>query len=280
MMPGLRFSLIVATLGRTEELVALLQSLQAQTDQRFEVIIVDQNEDARLVPIIAAFRDEFALIHVRTGERGLSRARNRGLRESTGEIVAFPDDDCTYPAGLLAAVDRHFLADPALVCLSGPAVSPTGALGSGRWNAAGGMISMRTVWTSVIAFNLFVRADAFARIGGFDEQLGVGARFGSAEETDLVIRAMRSCGKALYDPALQVVHPDKRLTREAADRAFRYGTGLGHVLRKHRAPARTTLTFLLRPAAGAVLSALRLKPLAGRYYWKTLTGRLAGYLSG
>ncbi len=47
------FSLIVATLGRTDELIAFLESLVAQSERNFEVIVVDQNPDERLEPVIA-----------------------------------------------------------------------------------------------------------------------------------------------------------------------------------------------------------------------------------
>ena len=51
----MRFSLIVATFGRTEEMRNLLLSLASQTEPDFEVVVVDQNSDERLVPILAAF---------------------------------------------------------------------------------------------------------------------------------------------------------------------------------------------------------------------------------
>ena len=51
----MRFSLIVATLGRTAELRRLLESLAVQTHQDFEVIVVDQNTDDRVSQILAPF---------------------------------------------------------------------------------------------------------------------------------------------------------------------------------------------------------------------------------
>ena len=40
--------------------------------------------------------------------------------------------------------------------LTGPAASPEGGLGSGRWRDASGAIDLTNVWTSVIEFNLFL----------------------------------------------------------------------------------------------------------------------------
>ena len=92
------FDLVVATVGRTDELGRLLDSLAAQDYERLRVVVVDQNDDERLAPILAG--RALQLEHVRS-VRGLSRARNAGLRLIEGDVVAFPDDDCTYPHGLL-----------------------------------------------------------------------------------------------------------------------------------------------------------------------------------
>ncbi len=81
----MRFSLIVATLGRTAELQRLFESLERQTHRDFEVIVVDQNTDGRLLPILDAFATKLTIRRL-TSIPGLSRARNVGLREATGEL--------------------------------------------------------------------------------------------------------------------------------------------------------------------------------------------------
>jgi len=274
-----RFSLVLATLGRTEEVAALMFSLAAQSWRDFEVIVVDQNGDDRLAPLIDNIESDMTIVHVRSAERRLSHARNVGLQRCSGEIVGFPDDDCIYPPNVLDHVARRFLAEPLLAMLSGPAASPSGGVGSARWEPRSGPITRATVWTSVISFNLFIRRELVLACGGFDEELGVGARFGSAEETDLALRLLRSGAKGFYDVDLRVVHPDKRLTPVAAARAFGYGSGTGRVLRKNRAQAATVLTFMARPLGGMALSAARLRWLEAQYYWRTLRGRAAGYLA-
>jgi GT2 family glycosyltransferase len=274
----MRFSLVTATLGRTEEVRALLVSLTLQTFTDFELIIVDQNDDDRLLPILTAF-PALNIRHLRCPVQALSLARNRGFDRCVGTIVAFPDDDCLYRPETLALVNACFAADPSLALLSGPAISSEGTLSSGRWLASGGPITLATVWTAVIAFNLFIRRDLVAEVGGFDLALGVGARFGSAEDTDLAIRVLQAGGKGVFNPSLQVVHPDKRLTQAAVARAFSYGTGLGRVLRKHRVPRLVLLQFFIRPMGGMLWSLMRLRLLHVRYYGKTLLGRMTGYLA-
>jgi glycosyltransferase involved in cell wall biosynthesis len=273
----MRFSLIVATRGRTRELSELFDSLLAQQRTDFEVIVVDQNEDDRLAPIVAAFRDRMPLIRQRSARPNACHARNLGLSLSHGEVVAFPDDDCLYPPDLLARVDGAFAVDPALQVLTGPAASPEGGLGSGRWRQEAGEITPANVWTSVIEFNLFLRRDAALSLGGFDERLGPGTPYGSAEGNDLVLRAIRAGHRAVYDPGQRIVHPDKRLTPVAVERAQVYGTGLGFVLRRHGVTTRVWLPFFIRPLGGVLVNAMKGNMLAARYYWASFRGRLAGF---
>lgn len=277
----MRFSLVVATRGRTEELTDLFESLLAQGRADIEAIVVDQNGDDRLLPVLAPFADRMPILRLRSDRPNACHARNLGLRAARGEIVAFPDDDCVYPPGVLDQVDAAFRADPALRLRTGPAASPEGGLGSGRWRQEGGPITLGDVWTSVIEFNLFLRRETALALGGFDERLGPGTEFGSAEGNDLVARAILAGHKAVYDPAQRIVHPDKRLTPVAVQRARLYGAGLGYVLRRHvsGAPA-VWLPFFVRPIGGMVLSALRLRRLELGYYAMTLRGRVAGFLSG
>lgn len=273
----MRFSLIVATLGRDRDLAVLFESLLAQGRDDLEIIVVDQNRDERLAPVLARFAGRLALTHLRTERAHANAARNLGLQVARGGIVAFPDDDCWLPEGVLARVDAAF-AEAALAVLTGPAAAPEGGLGSGRWRDAAGAITRDNVWTSVIEFNLWLRRDVALALGGFDERLGPGTPWGSAEGNDLVARAIAAGHRAFYDPALRIVHPDKRLSDIALARARVYGAGLGVALRRH-APLAVAARFAIRPAGGAVLSLARGDVAAARYYTATLAGRLSGYFA-
>ena len=270
-------SLIVSTMGRVAEIGALFDSLLADASAAFEVILVDQNGDDRLSALVAEYAPRLALRHLRSARPHANAGRNLGLRHARGDLVGFPDDDCVLPPGALAQVRAAFDADARLAILTCPAAAPEGGLGSGRWNMVAGPITRENVWTSVIEFNLWLRQDVALALGGFDEVMGPGARFGSAEGNDLVCRALAAGHVARYEPSLRVIHPDKRLTPEAVARAERYGLGLGFALRRHAVPAGTWLPFLYRPLGGIVVSVLRGRGLNARYYLATLRGRLAGF---
>jgi glycosyltransferase involved in cell wall biosynthesis len=270
----------MATRGRAREVGEFLDSLLAQRRDDAEVIVVDQNEDDRLSPVLAPYAGRVALTHLRSAVPNANHARNLGLRAARGAIVSFPDDDCLYPAGVLDRVATAFDADLALQVLTGPAESPAGGLGSGRWRAEGGPIDAASVWTSVIEFNLWLRRPVALALGGFDEGMGPGTPIGSAEGNDLVLRAISAGHVARYDPALRVVHPDKRLTEVAVARARLYGRGLGFALRRHGVGASVWLPFAVRPAGGVLVSLLKLRTHEAAYYAMTLLGRAEGFLSG
>jgi len=90
-------SLIVATVNRVAEFDRLLCSLEEQSYRDFEVILVDQNPDDRLVPVLRRHA-RLATQHLRS-ERGLSRARNAGLRAAKGDILASYDKSHLVPFG-------------------------------------------------------------------------------------------------------------------------------------------------------------------------------------
>jgi hypothetical protein len=122
----MRFTLIVATRGRTSELSELFDSLAAQGrgPGALEVIVVDQNGDDRLAPVIEGHAGRLTLRWIRSAVANACHARNLGLAAARGAVVAFPDDDCTYPPGVLDRVEAAFGADPGLAVLTGPRPRP------------------------------------------------------------------------------------------------------------------------------------------------------------
>ena len=71
-------SMIVATLNRVDELERLLDSLDSQTYKDFEVIVVDQNPDDRLRPVLE--RHPGLSIQYLRSARGVSRKSARPCR--------------------------------------------------------------------------------------------------------------------------------------------------------------------------------------------------------
>lgn len=279
---GRRFSLIVATLGRTSELNRFLQSVEGQSHRDLEVLVVDQNPDSRIEPILAQYRDSLPIKHLRSAT-GLSRARNVALREVGGDIIAFPDDDCWYPADLLGRVAdilrRNAECDGVMGRTTDPAGHPTAA----RWNNQPGMLNRSTVWRRGNSCSIFVRRRVAVSVGPFDETLGVGSRTGweSGEESDFLLRALASGYRFRYVPDLTVFHdePVASYGQEAVRRGYRYGAGMGRVLRKHGYSVFEVAYHMLRPLAGSMVALLQGQFGRAKYHWSVFLGRARGWLS-
>ena len=275
------FSLIVTTKDRTRELADLLQSLDRQRFRSFELIVSDQNADDRLLPVLAPFRQQFPLRHIRSAG-GASRGRNAGLPLATGRYVGFPDDDCWYPPDLLAIVSRVFRDHPGWDIVCGRSVDGAMRNTQGRWFADVTQANRRNVLRIGIEYTIFARSAALAAAGPFDEALGVGAGtpWGSGEATDFLLSAVEARQTVIYTPEIYVHHPEKvaDYSRRARDRQFAYARGFGRVLGKHGYSLLEALHHLARPLAGSVLFLARAQPERSLCHLRVFTGRSLGWL--
>lgn len=275
----MKLSLAIPSLGRTEELRNLLEGFAAQPFRDFEVILVDQNDDDRLAPIVARFTGSFAIRHIRSEIRNASHARNIGLELARGEITGWPDDDCTYLPDTMSRVADYFNRDPGLVLLGGANRSESGEFLNGRWSSRSCAIDDKTVWTTLQGYAMWVRTEAARAVGGWDPAIGPGTPWGSSEEPDFGLRLLRRGYKGLYRADLIVRHPDKRLSATATARAFEYGAGMGRVMRRHSVAPTIAAPFLVRPLGGLLLSLAHGKRSNAAYYWRTWHGRIWGYFA-
>ena len=267
------FDLVVATVGRTDELAAFLESVGAQAYAGLRVLVVDQNEDGRLEPILAAPPVEVVRV---SAPRGLSLARNAALPLLTADVVAFPDDDCAYPPGLLHRVAERLAGDASLDGITGRAVAVDGS-SSASWQPDPAPLQVDDLWNRAISFTIFVRRSVVESVGAFDEQLGLGSGtpWHSGEEIDYLVRAIDSGARIEYDPELVVRH-DVRENMPAI--GLRDGASVGYVLRKHGYGPRFVGRMLVRPLGGMLAALIRLDGLGVRYQLATLRGRIRGYL--
>ena len=269
------FDLVVATLGRVEELERFLASLREQTHRAFRVVVVDQNPDDRIAAVLETAGLEIERI---PSEPGLSRARNAALHSLTGDVVAFPDDDCVYAADALERVAARFAEDAGLDGLTGRAVDAGGA-SSESWKHDPARLTDDNLWNRAISYTIFLRRALAERVGTFDERLGLGSKepWSSGEEIDYLIRALRAGARIEYDPSLTVEH---RPARDDAALRYRDGASVGYLLRKHEWSVPTLGRMLIRPLGGAALALGRGDPARARLHLATLRGRVAGYVRG
>jgi glycosyltransferase involved in cell wall biosynthesis len=231
------------------------------------------------VSSLLAAHPEVEAVHLHSS-RGLSRARNVALPRLTGDVVAFPDDDCTYARDLLDRVAQRFVDDAALDGITGRAVDADGS-SDPSWETHAAALDAHNLWNRVISFALFLRRDLVDRVGAFDERLGLGAGtlWSSGEEVEYVVRAIRSGARIEYDPGVTVNHARKRYgAAELRAVGLRDGASVGWILRRHGYSRQATARMLLRPLGGAGASLARGDLARASFHAATLSGRVRGYL--
>jgi len=271
------------TVGRLKEPERFLASLDAQTFRGFELLAVDQNPDERLAPVLGAYGELFPVFHLRERRAGASRARNVGLRHSSGlDIVAFPDDDCQYPPLLLEKVARFFEGNPEIDGLTGRLVDERGESSILDFDSEPGLLDTTNVWIRSIEATIFLRRDSVRELR-FDENLGRGSgtTWGSGEGTDFLLQLLSKGASLYYDPHLSVYHPSPvpPYDAKAMQRAYEYGCGRGHVLRKHKYPLHAKAQSLVGPLGRAAVAAAGLRLAEAGYQWNVLRGRMRGLIS-
>lgn len=270
--PSLTVTAIVCcyTDRRWDQLVAAVESLQAQDHPLDDVIVVVDHNPAllsrvrrRLTGITAVPSD---------GPPGLSGARNTGVRIARGDIVAFLDDDALAAPGWVAAQAAAY-ADASVVATAAT-IHPMWAGERPGWFPAefdwvvgcswAGSPTGQAEVRNAIGAGMTLRRSAVLAAGGFAVELGrVGTVPVGCEETDLCIR-LRSA-----DPSARIVTVPSALTlhRVPHERAtFRYfrsrcwAEGVSKARVRARAATKDALgaerTYVTKVLPRAVLHAL------------------------
>jgi glycosyltransferase involved in cell wall biosynthesis len=180
-------AIVVCSRDRPQLLATALAALAGQPADELLVVDSASTTDATATAAAAA-----GIRCIRVERPGLARARNAALRATTADVVAFTDDDCEPEPGWVDAIRSSF--DERIGFVLGRVV----ALGSDEQPAVQLDTDARVfgpgddVMTMGHGANFAVARTAWSRIGGFDELLGVGARFRAGEDTDFLWRTLQA----------------------------------------------------------------------------------------
>lgn len=271
-------SLIMATVNRTDDIRRMVHSLTDQTDRAFELIIVDQNADDRLVPIVAEARAlGLDVRHEKLSVRNLSAARNRGIEVARYDILGFPDDDCWYEGEVVERV-RRLMQDQAYDAVIGrwheedPAGKPEHDLGIDEWRRFRG--------ATASSITIFLSRRRLAALGGFDHRFGVSCWYGCGEETDLMFRILGNGAKVRYSPEVVVHHqffskPQGEISQVCRNVRHR-SRGIGGLWAKHGVAPGVVLRGIVAPLVKPWLPPSSLTDIVSGPF--VALGRVEGYM--
>ena len=217
--------MVICSRDRVELLRAALAAVSAVLRPQDELIVVDSASVDVAVGVAAA---EAGAHLIRAAAPGLGRARNIGWRVASRPVIAFTDDDCAPAPDWTAAVERTFedssvgyLYGQVLAEGPGERLSTKTSAQALRVEAGGDPTGLGH------GANLSCRRSALEDIGGFDDELGAGARFPAAEDSDMAWRMTRAGWVGVFDPAPVVWHRGWRGRTESLRVMYRYGVGAG-----------------------------------------------------
>ena len=240
-------SIIICTYNREKYIKGLLNSLKKQEYPKkdYEIVFVNNNSDDETDKRCTEFQDansDVVFHYFNETKQGLSHARNRGVLEAKGEILAFIDDDALAHANYLQNMSKAFKENDV--------------------DAAGGKIypkyeSKRPEWMSKflepvmsvidlgdrnrifpknkfpIGANMIFRKEVFEHTGNFNTELGrTGKKMLGGEEKDLFYR-MKTKNMSihyLHDVVISHIIPDERLTDDFIEKQAA-GIGKSEIIR-------------------------------------------------
>jgi GT2 family glycosyltransferase len=238
-MPDNKYlSIIICTFNRAKALIKLLEELDWQfKDQPIaescQILVIDNNSSDSTCQDIKNFQTKkISPVHIDyilETVQGSSSARNRGIKESQGELLVFLDDDINLDKDWLSEVLRIY-AQEKKSFVAGASVKPLWASDLPSWLRLDPPFEIigscfpshdfsdlpqkypfkfgsRLIQNPISACFLATR-DVFNRFGNFREDLGIhGSQKGACEDTEFFWRVLAGGQEIHYLPSITVIHP-------------------------------------------------------------------------
>jgi GT2 family glycosyltransferase len=230
-------SALICTRGRPDPTVVAVGSLLSGSEADIELLVIDQSAGDETQRALARFSADTRLRYVRSLARGKGAALNEGLRLARGEVVVCTDDDCEAKPGWIAAMGRVFEEEPTAAVAFCSVSAPPHDRSTGyvpTYERPRHLI--RSVWELCarrgLGAGMALRRDVILGLGGFDESLGPGARFPSADDMDIAARVLLRGWHVYHTGDRAIIHHGFRTIAEGRDHARRDWLAIGAVCAK------------------------------------------------
>jgi GT2 family glycosyltransferase len=304
-------SIIVCTRNRADSIGEMFEALSQLEPTGAEIIVVDSSTGADKVLTEKLARASGAN-YLEEPRRGLSLARNTGLRIATGKIIAFTDDDCVPAKDWLAQKLRVF-ANPEVWAVTGRVVQHSSAgacdlfeevagqdLGGERreFTKADLQFSLGMFFSNVAKIfakhmksqapgpwsighgsSMAFRREVFEKLGKFDERLGGGAPLRSCDDTEMFYRVLMAGYKIVYEPAALVRHKHGLDNEDVFKTRYGYSYGGAAFMWEHKKNFLMFAMFCGRLLQLAIKTA-QYKLLGKTELAKSFHSDLRGFLDG
>ena len=242
----MKYSVIVPVYNRPDEVDELLTSLEVQTFDDFEVVVVEDGSSIPCQEVVNRHASRLALRYYAKENSGPGQSRNYGAERCQGEYLIVLDSDCVLPPGYLAAVDAELTKNPCdafggpdaahesftdvqkAISYSMTSFFTTGGIRGGRKQLD------RKFYPR--SFNMGVKADLWKTLGGFSKM-----RFG--EDIDFSIRIYESGASCRLFPEAWVWHKRRTDMKKFFKQVHNSGIARINLMKRH--PGSLKLVHLL-----------------------------------
>ncbi|MEM2569786.1 MAG: glycosyltransferase [Candidatus Bathyarchaeia archaeon] len=258
-----RISVIIPTKDRPGKLEILLRSIEEAGDNYYELLVVDSSTKESNLNMNYLNTIKHGGKHIVFNEKGLSKARNKGIKESKGDILVFSDDDFIVKRGWINNLIPNF-DDPEVFCVTGRMISYRNDETSRLYERAMSfdrgakkrifseddlkIINLFQTITKIGQKRLYektpvpwavgygfcaFRKQVFWKIGFFDENLGRGTRNAGGEDIDIFYRILKAGYKIVYEPSAIVFHDHRENLEQIFKDAYQGGISIRSFIAKY-----------------------------------------------
>ncbi len=271
-------------------MVETVKSVLASSEPAFEVIVIDQSDGKVTQSALARYIERGEVRYVPSSTRGVSAGRNVGIGVARSDLIGLTDDDCNVSDKWIGGLIAAFAADDRIGVAYGNVFAvdhdkTKGFIPAYRRSEPYLATALADKHRAEgIGACMGLRKKTWETLCGFDEVLGTGAPFFSAEDLDLAMRALEA-GFLIYEtPEMAVLHRGFRPWEAGHDLLRAHLYGMGGAFAKHIKCGRWAVTpYLwrlgLRWLFGAPKVDFGRKPPRGLRLAAFLQGFLVGFRS-
>ncbi|OGS33847.1 MAG: hypothetical protein A2293_10475 [Elusimicrobia bacterium RIFOXYB2_FULL_49_7] len=275
-------SFVIPTVNNSSSLAECINSIMQVFRNGDEIIVAHQGDKHS-----AFVRRMQQVQYLHVDDFGLSRARNSGAAAARNGIIAFIDDDMTVDGEFIENAESIFSSGAKVICgriiIRGTLTPYAKSQGKSPAQISRAFYKLK----KCLGGNMVFDKRYFNEIGGYDCEFGKGARFGGAEDVDIVLRALdKNKHSVVYAPSVIVYHETEK--RDFSDgfmnKMYSYGTGEGAAYRKYFKRTGRPLILvnylieLLKPAVRIIINTVKMDFSVLRMHKHILYGRISGFM--
>lgn len=205
----MKFSIVVPVYNRPDEMKELLDSIEKQEFNDFELVVIEDGSTIKSEDICNAYADKFSINYQYKNNEGPSIGRNVGAKLAQGEYLIFTDSDCILPANYLSTIANSITPEhqgyggpdeshpdfndlQKAISYSMTSMLTTGGIRARKKNEKNYVLR---------SFNMTILKDAFLKMGGFPA-----TRLHPGEDTIFGIDFLKAGYKTKIIPEAHVYH--------------------------------------------------------------------------